>query len=151
MIRNVVAIIVGLFIGGSFNMGMIQLSHVVYPPPEGLDVSDFEDLKTYIVEHGMPLGSWVMVLIAHAGGSLVSGFVCGLIAMRQWYVAAIGMGLFWMLGGITMLFILPCPVLFAIADIILYVPAACLGVMLGGAITGRFAYAQETVKPKPKG
>jgi len=67
----------------------------------------------------------------------VSGFVCGLIAMRSWYVAAGLLGLLWMCGGIAMLMMLPAPVWFAVADVVLYIPAALLGVKFGGALTSR--------------
>ena len=73
--------------------------------------------------------------MAHAGGSLVSGFVASLIARRAWYKAAAGMGMLWMCGGLFMLTVLPCPVWFAVADIILYVPAALLGARMAGTLT----------------
>jgi hypothetical protein len=38
-----------------------------------------------------------------------------------------------------MLLMLPAPIWFAVADVVLYVPAALLGVRLGGALTGRAA------------
>ena len=91
----------------------------------------------------MPTGALLMVLVAHAGGSLVSGLVCGLIAMRTWYIAAIGMGILWTCGGVAMLMMLPSPIWFAIADVVLYIPAAVLGVVVGGVLTGGSA------KPSP--
>ena len=61
-------------------------------------------------------------------------FVCGLIAKRVWYLAAVILGILWTCGGITMLVMLPSPLWFAIADLLLYVPAALLGVKLGGSM-----------------
>ena len=83
----------------------------------------------------------ILVLVAHAGGSMVSGLVCGLVAMRAWKVAAVGLGLLWTCGGIAMLFMVPAPTWFAVTDILLYVPAALLGVRIGGGLTSRFAEA----------
>jgi hypothetical protein len=137
MIRKILAVVIGLVAGGAFNMAMVTASQAVYPLPEGIDPNDFEAFKAHVEAHGMPTGALIMVLVAHAGGSLVSGLVCGLIAMRSWYVAAIGMGILWTCGGITMLMMLPAPTWFAVADIVLYIPAAVLGVWLGGALTGR--------------
>jgi hypothetical protein len=137
MIRKIMAVVIGIVAGGAFNMAIVTASHAVYPLPEGIDPNDFAAFKAHVAAHGMPTGALIMVLVAHAGGSLVSGFVCGLIAMRSWYVAAIGLGILWTCGGIAMLMMLPAPTWFAVADVVLYIPAALLGVRLGGALTGR--------------
>jgi hypothetical protein len=144
MTRKILAVVLGIVAGGAFNMAMVMASHAVYPLPEGIDVyptegidpNDFDALKAHVTAHGMPTGALIMVLVAHAGGSFVSGFVCGLIARRCWYAAALGMGILWMCGGIYMLMMLPSPTWFAVADVVLYIPAALLGVGLGGALTG---------------
>ena len=86
----------------------------------------------------------LIVLAAHAGGSLVSGFVCGLIAGRAWYPAAAVLGIFWMCSGIAMLMMIPSPAWFAVADVVLYVLAALLGVKLGGALMRSDAPAVAT-------
>jgi len=137
MIRKTLAVVIGIVAGSAFNMAMVTASHAVFPLPERIDPNDFEAFKGYVETHGIPTGALLMVLVAHAGGSLVSGFVCGLIAMRPWYVAAIGLGLLWTCGGVAMLMMLPAPIWFAVADVALYVPAALLGVRMGGALTGR--------------
>jgi hypothetical protein len=137
MTRKILAVVLGIVAGGAFNMARVMASHAVYPLPEGIDPNDFEALKAHVTVHGMPTGALIMVLIAHAGGSFVSGFVCGLIARRCWYAAALGMGILWMCGGIYMLMMLPSPTWFAVADVVLYIPAALLGVWLGGTLTGQ--------------
>jgi hypothetical protein len=118
-------------------MAMVVASSAVYPLPVGIDPNHFDAVNTHVTAHGWPTGALIMVLVAHAGGSLVSGFVCGLIAMRPWYAAAIGLGILWTCGGIAMLRMLPAPIWFAVTDVALYIPAALLGVRLGGALTGR--------------
>jgi hypothetical protein len=137
MIRKTMAVVIGIVAGSVFNMAIVTASHTVYPLPEGIDPNDFDAFKAYVEANGMPTGALIMVLAAHAGGSLVSGFVCGLIAMRSWYVAAIGLGIFWTCGGVAMLMMLPAPTWFAVADVVLYIPAAVLGVWLGGALMDR--------------
>lgn len=137
MIRKITAVVIGIIAGSAFNMAIVMASHIVYPLPEGIDPNDFEAFKAHVEAHGMPIGALIMVLAAHSGGSLVSGFVCGLIAKRSWYAAAIGLGILWTCGGISMLMMLPSPIWFAVADVVLYIPAALLGVRFGGALTGR--------------
>ncbi|WP_372898289.1 hypothetical protein [Stieleria sp.] len=136
MIRKVMAVVAGLIAGSIFNMALVGLSHAVYPLPQEIDPNDFEAFREHVKANGMPTGALLIVLAAHAGGSFVSGLVCGLIAKRTWYLAAGALGILWMCGGITMLMMLPAPIWFAVADTILYVPVALLGVRLGGTLTG---------------
>ena len=137
MIRKILAFLLafllGWIAGAIFNMTLVHVSHVVYPFPEGVDPNNFEAIKAHVVANGLPTGALMIVLMAHAGGS----FVSGLVAMRSWYLAAAILGAFWTCGGIAMLMMLPSPTWFAVADILLYVPGALLGVKLGGALTDR--------------
>jgi hypothetical protein len=137
MIRGILAVVLGVIAGGVFNMALVTLSNAVYPLPEGVDPNDFAAFRSHVEAHGLPTGALLIVLAAHAGGSFVSGFVCGLIARRPWYLAATILGVLWTCGGIAMLMMLPAPTWFAIADVVLYIPAALLGVKLGGAMTSR--------------
>jgi hypothetical protein len=144
MIRKILAVVIGIVAGSIFNMAMVTASQAVYPLPEGVDPNDFEAFKAYVEAHGLPTGALIMVLLAHAGGSLVSGLACGLIAMRSWYAAGIGLGILWTCGGIAMLMMLPAPTWFAVADVVLYIPAALLGVQLGAMLTARSSPAVST-------
>lgn len=137
MIRGILAVVLGMIAGGVFNMALVTLSHVVYPLPEGLDPNDFAAFRAHVEAHGLPACALLIVLGAHAGGSFVSGFVCGLIARRPWYLAATILGVLWMCGGVSMLMMLPAPKWFAIADVVLYIPAALLGAKLGSSLTAR--------------
>ncbi len=130
MLRIVLAFLLGGFAGGAFNMALVTVSNTVYPLPAGLDPNDIEAFQAHVESVGLPTGALLLVLLAHAGGSLVSGFVCRLVAMRDCYRTALLLGVFWLCGGVVMLTLLPAPVWFAVADVLLYVPAALLGVKL---------------------
>ncbi len=137
LLRKVLAVVIGFVAGSAFNMALVMASHVAFPLPPGVDPNDMEAFKAHVEAHGLPLGALIMVLIAHAGGSFVSGFACGLIARERWHAAAIGLGLLWTCSGAAMLMLIPAPAWFAVTDIALYIPAALLGVRLGGALTVR--------------
>ena len=139
MLRKILAVVIGIVAGSAFNLMLVNVSHTLLP--EGIDPNDFEAFRGHMQAGDIPLSAMLMVLAAHSGGSLVSGIVCGLIAKRRWYAAAIGLGLWWTCGGIAMLFLLPPPIWFAIADLALYIPAALLGVHLGGGLTESKAQA----------
>jgi len=135
MIRKILAVLMAVIAGSVFNMAIVTLSHTVYPLPEGMDPNDFDAFRAHVEANGIPTGAMLIVLVAHAGGSFVSGLLCGLIARRTWYAAAVALGLLGMCGGIVMLLMLPSPIWFSVADVVLYVPAALWGVRLGGAWT----------------
>jgi hypothetical protein len=137
MKRKILAVVLGAISGGVFNMALVTVSNAVYPLPKGIGPNDFEAFKAHVAANGLATGALIIVLVAHAGGSFVSGFVCGLIAMRPWYLAATILGILWLCGGVAMLMMLPAPIWFAVADVLLYVPAALLGVKVGAALSGR--------------
>ena len=91
MFRKILAIALGIVAGSAFNMAIVNVSNGIYLP-EGVDPNNFDEFKAHLETHGMPFGALILVLVAHAGGSMVSGLVCGLVAMRPWKVAAVGLG-----------------------------------------------------------
>jgi len=135
VVRNVLAVLLGLLAGGIFNMLLVLVSQAAYPLPPDVDPNDMEAFRAHVEANGMPTGAMLIVLAAHAGGSFVSGLVCGLISKRKWISAAAALGVLWTLGGISMLTMIPAPIWFAVADTILYIPAAIGGVMIGGGMT----------------
>jgi hypothetical protein len=136
MLRKILAVAIGWVAGSVFNMAIVMVSNAVYPLPDGVDPNDMDAIRTHLQTHGMATGALILVLVAHIGGSFVSGLVCGLIARRAWYLAAVCLGILWTCGGVTMLMLLPAPTWFAVADTALYIPAALIGVALGGGLTG---------------
>ena len=132
--RKILAVILGLVVGSIVNSAFIAVSNAIYPLPDTVDQNDMEAFSAYVAENGLPVGALLIVLLAHSGGSLASGVVCGFVAKRAWIPGAIGLGVLWTCAGILMLFLIPAPIWFAIADIALYIPAAIVGVIIGGKI-----------------
>lgn len=48
ILRNVLAVLAGIAVGSSFNMGIITISGSIIPPPYGADVATMEGLKATI-------------------------------------------------------------------------------------------------------
>ncbi len=128
MIRCIVAVICGIIAGGVFNMAVIMLSWAIYRPPEGADMSNPETMKAYI--DSLPPPAFLLVLVAHAGGALVGGFVAALIVGRSALILGAIVGGVFLLGGVINLFSIPCPVWFTIVDVVLYVPCGIIGAKL---------------------
>ena len=132
ILRNVLAVIAGIFIGGLVNMGLIVLSPTLIPPPAGVNPADPESLKANI--HLFEAKHFVMPFLAHALGTLVGALVAALIAATHKMKMALIIGAFFLFGGIMMVLQVPSPMWFNIVDLVgAYFPMAWLGGKFGGA------------------
>lgn len=126
IIRNILAVLAGLVLGSIVNMGIIMISSSVIPPPEGVDVTDMESLKASM--HLFEPKHFIFPFLAHALGTLAGAIVTGLIAVSHKIRLALVIGLFFLIGGITNIFMLPSPTWFAILDLAgAYIPMAWIG------------------------
>ncbi|WP_177766040.1 hypothetical protein [Flavobacterium sp. I3-2] len=126
ILLNILAVILGLFIGGFVNMSIINISGSIIPPPNGIDITTEEGLKAAI-----PLFEpkhFLFPFLAHAIGTLVGAFITALIAKTYRKILALVIGLAFLIGGIMMVFMVPSPTWFTLTDLILaYIPMAFLG------------------------
>lgn len=132
ILRNVLAVIAGVIVGGIVNMGLINISGSVIPPPEGTDNTTMEGLKAAMLlfepKH------FIFPFLAHALGTFVGAFLAALVAATHKMKFAYAIGFFFLIGGIYMVVLLPSPLWFNILDIaVAYIPMA----WLGGKLTGR--------------
>ena len=135
MIRNILAVIVGLAVGMLVNGGLIKLGHAVIALPPGSDVSTMEGIAA-----AMPLFGpehFIFPFLAHAGGTLVGTLVATLIAASQKLKIALGLGVVFLIGGIAAVIMLPAPLWYDVIDLLFaYIPMAWIGAKLGGAGRG---------------
>ncbi|MFK7957440.1 MAG: hypothetical protein AB8B96_15180 [Lysobacterales bacterium] len=129
-LKNVLACVLGIVIGGAVNMGLIILGPTVIPPPVGVDVTDPESLAAGM--HLFELRHYVFPFLAHALGTLAGAFVAYLVAGSQKLRMALVIGVFFLAGGITAATMIPAPIWFLALDLIVaYLPMAWLGALLG--------------------
>jgi hypothetical protein len=126
ILKNILAVISGLIVGSIVNGSLISISGSFIPPPEGTDISNMEGLKAAI-----PLFEpkhFLFPFLAHALGTIVGAFLAAKIAPKYGFQLAIGVGFFFLAGGITNIFLLPSPIWFSIMDLVgAYIPMAFLG------------------------
>ena len=135
MIRNILAVIAGVVIGALVNSALIMVSSSVVPPPAGVDVTTAEGLQAGM--HLLEAKHFIFPFLAHALGTLAGALVAALIAASHKMKFAIGIGVFFLLGGIVASFMIPAPVWFKALDIIAaYIPMAWVGAKLAGAGRG---------------
>lgn len=123
--RNIMAVITGLLVGSAVNMGLIK-SGYIFLPNEGVDPNDMKALASIMPD--LDFQYFIFPFLAHALGTLVGAFVAGLIAVHYKMKFSLAIGLLFLIGGIMMVYILPGPIWFAVADILLaYLPMAWIG------------------------
>ncbi len=126
IIRNILAVISGIILGSVVNMGIIMISGSIIPPPEGADVTTMEGLKESM--HLFHAKHFIFPFLAHAIGTLVGAFLAALIAVNNKMYFALGIGGFFLIGGIANTFMLPSPAWFTVLDLAgAYIPMAWLG------------------------
>jgi hypothetical protein len=126
IIRNLLAAVIGVAFGGAVNMKLLAFGNLLIPPPIGADMMTTEGLNA-----AMPLlepKHFIMPFLAHALGVLVGAAVAAFIAPSQKMQFALGIGIFFLIGGIAMVVLLPAsPLWFSVLDIVgAYIPAAYL-------------------------
>jgi hypothetical protein len=131
IVRNILAVIVGIVVCMFVNGGIISLSGSIIPLPEGLNPNDLESFKANA--HLLQPKHFIMPFMAHALGSLFGGLVAAFIAANRKMTFAVVIGCVHLLGGIAAAFMIPAPIWFIALDLIVaYIPMAYLGGMIAG-------------------
>jgi hypothetical protein len=131
ILRNILAVIAGIFIGSFVNMGIIMISGSIIPPPNGADVTTMEGLKATM--HLFEPKHFIFPFLAHALGTLVGAFLAARFAANNNSRFAWAIGAFFLIGGITSVYMLPSPLWYTVVDLVgAYLPMGYLGGKLAG-------------------
>jgi hypothetical protein len=121
MLRNILAVIAGLVVGMAINMALVQLNIVFFPLPEGVDVTNSEQMREAI--EGMPSAAWILVFVAHLAQAFVGGWVAARLGKSHPMVLAMIVGVLSLAGGIANALMLSTP-LWTWIEMPLYLVAA---------------------------
>jgi len=126
IIRNILAVIAGLLVGGALNMALVTLGPMVVPVPSGADITTMEGLKATM--HLMTPANFLFPFLAHALGTFVGALLAAFIAASRKMWFALIIGACFLVGGIMNVFMLPSPLWFTLLDLIVaYIPMGYLG------------------------
>ncbi|MCW9708522.1 hypothetical protein [Fodinibius salsisoli] len=126
MIKNIIAVVIGIIVGGLVNMGIIMVGPSIIAPPEGVDVTNMNDLQKSM--HLFEAKHFIFPFIAHALGTLIGALLTAKITVSHKMMLAMIIGVFFLIGGIANAFMLPAPMWFIIMDLLgAYLPMAWLG------------------------
>lgn len=131
ILRNILAVIAGILIGGAVNMGLILLGSSMLPPPAGVDVNDVASINAHIGEYS--IAQLLAPFLAHALGTLAGAFLVAKLAASRKMALALVIGGVNLLGGIMAVRMIPAaPLWFDVLDLgFAYVPMAWLGGRMG--------------------
>lgn len=136
LLRNALALIAGLVIGGGVNMALIVLSPSLIPPPAGVDVNNAASLAASI--HLFEPKHFVMPFLAHALGTLAGALAACLIAATYRVPLAYAIGAVFLCGGIAASFMIPAPRWFIALDLLAaYLPMAWGAIRIGNLLRPR--------------
>ena len=125
ILRNILALIAGWIVGSVVNMALVQVGHMVYPL-EGVDLNDMNALAEIMPSLGSKY--FLFPFLAHALGTMVGAAIAGMIAVSHKMKWALGVGIFFLAGGILVNYMIPGPTWFTVLDIVVaYIPMAWIG------------------------
>lgn len=125
LFRNILAIPAGLVLGSIVNMALVTAGPLVFPPPEGADITTMEGLKATI--HLFEPQNFVFPFLGHALGTLAGAVVAVAVATSYHMRFALAVSVFFLAGGIANVFMLGGPVWFTVLDLaVAYLPMGYL-------------------------
>ena len=129
ILKNILAVVAGILLGGAVNMGIIMISGSIIPPPEGADVTTTEGLKASM--HLFQPKHFIFPFLAHALGTFAGALLTAFIAANHKMKFAFGIGVFFLAGGIANILMLPSPLWFTVLDLAAaYIPMSYLAAKL---------------------
>ena len=144
LLRNVLALVAGIAIGGVVNMAIIAISPLLIPPPTGVDVSSAEGLSRAM--HLFEPRHFIMPFLAHAVGTLAGALAAYIIAASHKSQLAFVIGAVFLCGGVAASFLVPAPTWFIALDLLVaYLPMAWLGIQIGTRLKQGKTAAREVV------
>jgi len=82
ILRTLIAVLLGILVGGTV-VGVVEaLGHVLYPLPADVDQTDFEAMAAAFRD--APLGAKAAVLVAYAAGTFTGTVLAGFVAPRRY-------------------------------------------------------------------
>ena len=117
--KNILALIGGGLVGMVVNMGLIITGNQLIP---------FSDNINPMNAINWEIKYFIFPFLAHTIGTLSGAFIAAKFSASYHMLFAICIGIFFLSGGISMVFILPAPIWFIVIDLVFaYLPMGWLG------------------------
>ena len=107
MLRNLLAIPIGIAVGMAVNMAFVSLNVSLFPMPEGVSFEAPEGMAAYMAT--LPIAAFALILVAHLGQAFVGGWVAARLSTRRPLVNALIVGALSMIAGLLNMLNMPLP------------------------------------------
>jgi hypothetical protein len=111
MLRDVAATVLGLAVAIIVIMGIQMIGHIIWPPPEGLDLNDTAVVQTYVSQ--LPFTALLFPILSYFLGALAGPVVASKIGTARPIVFAGVIGLVLLAFTIANLIQIPHPYWFS--------------------------------------
>ena len=119
IIKNILAIFGGVVIGMVVNMGLIITGNQLIPFEEGMNPMNAMNWE---------IKYFIFPFLGHTIGTSSGAFITSKFSASYHMLFAMCIGIFFLIGGISMVFILPAPIWFIVIDLVFaYLPMGWLG------------------------
>lgn len=127
MARNILALTAGIITAVLIIFLLEGVSASMFPMPKDLDPTNKEALAEHIA--GLPLQAFILILSIYAVAAFLGALVATSISktMRHAYIV----GIVLIISNIANLAMIPHPLWFSIASLLIYLPFAWLGGRIG--------------------
>jgi pimeloyl-ACP methyl ester carboxylesterase len=126
-LRYIGGIIAGMIAAFALVASAEAVVHVLYPPPPGTNMDDFEQVKKFVA--ALPLTALVLVLAGWLIGTFVATWLAAKIARDP--ISAYIVGALLLAGGVFNAIKIPQPVWFSIVSFVIYIGATWVGARAG--------------------
>jgi hypothetical protein len=134
MLRSSQYVFSGVVVAGAIIYLLESLGHMVYPLPDDIDWTDPEALGNHIA--GLPGLALILALITYVVGAICGGLISSLYRRSNIWHALIT-GLILSMLGLLHLLVIPHPDWYVITAVLLFIPFAWLGGLLGQQLSSR--------------
>ncbi len=125
MVRQILAVLVGILACGLV-VGLVETLNLrLYPAPPGIDFHDPTQVAAHVAK--LPAAAFAIVLAAWALGSFAGGWMAGTISRHWPRACAVGVAAFMLAGVAYNVLVLPHPLWMNVLGLLLPIPAALLG------------------------
>ena len=126
-LRKIISVILGIVIGGLVGFFIERLGHENLSIYQDVpDMNEVEAFAAFIAN--LPLSAWLILLFAHATGTMVAGFIATLFSGETRPTSATAVGAIMLCFAIiNIISITSHPVWFKMVEVSMYFPAAILG------------------------
>ncbi len=131
MTRKILAVLFGVVVAVVLIIAIEALGHTVYPVPNGLDLTNPEVLKAYMID--APIAALLLVLGAWLVAALVGGLLACFIAKESPLVYSAIIGGLVLMGTVINLISIPHPLWFSITSVVAIIATTIVTSRLGSS------------------